>query len=136
VSRLRLIATRGPLAAEAAISLAAASVAIRVLSRQRITRLLGRPVSPEVLVPGPPAREARAVGRAVERVAARLPWHPPCLPQAIATRWMLRRRGIGCEAHLGVTGTDPLEAHAWITVCGVVVQGGPIRHATEVALLR
>jgi hypothetical protein len=125
-----------PLAAEAAFALAVASVAIRVLDQPRIVRLLGKPVSPEALITGPPGADARLVGRAVERVAAHLPWHPQCLPQAVATRWMLRRRGIGCEAHLGVTGTDPLEAHAWITVHGAVVQGGPVRHATEVALLR
>jgi hypothetical protein len=127
---------RVPLAAEAALALAIASVAIRALNQPRIVRLLGEPVSPVVLVPRPPSADARLVGRAVERVAAHLPWHPRCLPQAIATRWMLRRRGIGCEAHLGVTGTDPLEAHAWITVHGAVVQGGPVRHTTEVALLR
>ena len=49
---------------------------------------------------------------------------------------MLRRRGVACVAHLGVTGTEPFAAHAWITVRGTVVQGGPVRKAVEVARLR
>ncbi len=49
---------------------------------------------------------------------------------------MLRRRGIASAGHLGVVGTAPLSAHAWVTVRGRVVQGGPVTHATEVALLR
>ena len=65
-----------------------------------------------------------------------LPWRPNCLPQAIATRAMLRRRRIACDAHLGVLSTSPFEAHAWITVRGHVVQGGPVTGATEVAALR
>lgn len=73
------------------------------------------------------------MGRAVERVARVLPWRPKCLPQAIATRWMLRRRGISSVGHLGVTDTQPMAAHAWVTVSGAVVQGGPVAHATEVA---
>lgn len=73
------------------------------------------------------------VGRAVTRVARRLPWHPACLPQAVATRAMLRRRGIECVSHVGVVRTEPFQAHAWVTVNGCVVQGSPITHATELA---
>ena len=125
--------------AEAAVALTLASVALRTVPRHRLARLLGRPEAA-------PACEARAtdvpdpraprVGRAVERVARVLPWRPSCLPQAIATRAMLRRRGIACKGHVGVVSTSPLEAHAWITVDGRVVQGGPVRDATELAAFR
>jgi hypothetical protein len=32
-----------------------------------------------------------------------------------------------------VTSTEPPEAHAWVTVDGVVVQGGPVNQVTELA---
>ena len=126
---------RAALFAEAAIALTVASLALHAVPRGRASRLLGRPRRADSAgVAGDPGPRARGVGRAVERVAAALPWRPSCLPQAVATRAMLRRRGIACEAHLGVVSTAPLEAHAWVTVAGHVVTGGPLR-ATELAVL-
>jgi len=125
------------LGSEAVVLLIAASVAIRILPSPRVLRLLGRPAPPEP--PSPPPAEpghARLVGRAVERVSGHLPWRPLCLAQAIATRVMLGRRGIDCEGHLGVRTTAPFDAHAWVTVGDVVVQGAPIEGVTELAVLR
>jgi len=124
---------RWPLALEAAVSLAAGSVATSVLPGWRLTRLLGQPAHPEPCEKGPPGAEAALVGYAVTRVARLLPWHPTCLPQALAARTMLRRRGIACVSHLGVIQTQPVKAHAWVTVNGAIVQGGPVRHIAEVA---
>lgn len=138
----RELGFKAGIGAEAAVALTLASLALRALPRRRLARLLGRP---EAAAP-PDTRHARAagasdarasrVGRAVERVARVLPWHPSCLPQAIATRAMLHRRGIPCEGHVGVVSMSPLEAHAWVTVDGHVVQGGPVRDATELAAFR
>jgi Transglutaminase-like superfamily len=121
------------LGAEAAGLLTLATVAVKLTPGRRTPRLLGdvntdpdRP--PDADCP----LEARRIGVAVERVAALLPWHPVCLPQAIATRLMLRRRGIPAQLHLGVVETSPLSAHAWVTVEGRAVQGGRVR-ATRVA---
>jgi hypothetical protein len=124
------------MALEAAGSLLVASVAARVLCGQDVTRLLGVAERPGDHVPQSLNPEAARIGRTVSRVAGVLPWRPKCLRQAMATRWMLRRRGIPCEAHLGIVRTEPFEAHAWVTVEGSVVQGGPIGHATEIAVLR
>lgn len=124
------------LAVEALAALTLATVAVHAVPRGRLTRLLGRPAPAEPVPAGEPDQRARRVGRAVERVAALLPWRPACLPQAIATRAMLRRRGVPCEGHLGIVSTSPLEAHAWITVGGRVVQGAPVRSATELAVFR
>jgi len=135
MARVRLL-RRLPLAAEAALALAVANLAVRLLSQPRIVRLLGEPVERMAGPPAYPGTRARLVAGAVTRVARFLPWHPACLPQAIATRWMLRRRGIECEAHLGVVATEPFAAHAWVSVHGTVVQGGPIGHASEIARLR
>jgi Transglutaminase-like superfamily len=125
---------RRALLLEAALALTVASLALRVLPRGRVSRLLGRP-GPEHAAVGRLSSRALGVGRAVERVAALLPWRPGCLPQAVAARAMLRRRGIACHGHLGVVSTRPLEAHAWVTVAGRVVTGGRVS-AAELTTLR
>jgi hypothetical protein len=130
----RVSISRLPLAAEAAAFLATASVRLLLNPNTRTASLLGE-VKPAAHDPaaGAPSEEILRIGRAVERVAAVLPWHPVCLPRAVAVASMLRRRGVDCRAHLGVTSTDPPEAHAWVTVGEVVVQGGPVDHVTELA---
>ena len=132
VRRLR----RLPLALEAVASLSVASLGIRLRGAPHVNRLLGVPAGPSRGPEGSPDRRACTVAKAVTRVAALLPWRPTCLPQAIATRSMLRRRGIDCETHLGIVSTAPFSAHAWVSVDGVVVQGGPVPHITEIATLR
>ena len=125
-----------PLAMEAVAALSVARLAIRLMSAPRVHRLLGVPGDPSGEPEGSPGKRAATVARAVTRIATLLPWQPSCLPQAIATRWMLRRRGIRCETHLGIVSTAPFSAHAWVSVEGVVLQGGPVRHITEIATLR
>ena len=67
---------------------------------------------------------AAAVGVAVNRAAARLPWHFTCLVRALAGRLMLVHRGVPSTLVLGVTKTmEEVHAHAWLvarngTVCG------------------
>ncbi|NGM11569.1 lasso peptide biosynthesis B2 protein [Verrucosispora sp. WMMA2044] len=126
------------LALEAAARLTTAQILVAVCSGPRLMRLLG-PVersdtATEDACPRWPA--ARRVARVVDRVGNLLPWHPVCLPRAMTTRAMLRRRAIPCELHLGVTSTAPLAAHAWVTVGGRVVQGGSVEHVTPLATLR
>jgi hypothetical protein len=121
---------------EAGTSLLLASVALRVRRRSNAAQLLGTIGARSAGPPPQDDAEARRIGRAVTRVARLLPHEPTCLRQAIATRWMLRRRGIDSEAHLGIVRTEPFEAHAWVTVGDVVVQGGPVVGATELAVLR
>lgn len=129
-------AERVPVAAEAGLALTLASIAVRLTPRRRTSRLLGLPVAlsrPD----GPPAPdEAIRVGRSVERVAAVLPWRPACLPQALAVRAMLRRRGVDCRCHLGMLDSVPRAAHAWVTVGGSVIQGGPVDRVIELACFR
>jgi len=127
-------AYRVGLGVEACIWLVLAHIAVKTLPGPRLTRMLGRPTpaasqSPE----GRPSYSAWRVGHAITRAAEVLPWHPVCLAQALAARGMLRRRGIRSRSHLGITAREPFEAHAWVSVEGHVVVGGPITHATEVA---
>lgn len=49
----------------------------------------------------------------------------PCLPQALALQWFLKRSGIEAEMHIGVKKeAGQFEAHAWIEQDGVVIMGG------------
>ncbi len=68
--------------------------------------------------------EARAVGIAVRR-SSRLVPAATCLPQALATRVMLERRGIRNRMLIGVakSAAGSLEAHAWVEVGDEVVVG-------------
>lgn len=79
------------------------------------------------------------IGRAVERAARHLPVTARCLPQAIAAKAMLRRRGIAATMHFGIRLSDRpdhgrmaahapvgrMAAHAWVTAGGAGVVGLP-----------
>lgn len=131
----RYVISRLPLAIEATMTLTVASLRLHRRSQSETSALLGiaRPASVPSASPSGASSEAIRIGRAVERVAAVLPWHPVCLPRAVAAASMLQRRGIACCAHLGVRDDKPPEAHAWVTVGGVVVEGAPIDGVTELA---
>lgn len=70
------------------------------------------------------ARCAREVAIAVRR-ASRLVPGATCLPQALAARAMLARRGVVSELRVGVAGDAKggVKAHAWVEVDGRVVIG-------------
>ena len=75
--------------------------------------------------PGPSqAAVARAIGIAMKRSSKLVP-AATCLPQALATRVMLERRGISNELLIGVAKSDAggLEAHAWVEVGDQVIVG-------------
>jgi hypothetical protein len=75
--------------------------------------------------PWPKGARARAVRRSILKVAERLPWRSTCLVRALASRTLLRRRGIDCVIHFGVMRSDgKLIAHAWCEADGGVVCGG------------
>jgi len=63
------------------------------------------------------------VRRWVNRAAANVKFRANCLPQAMAARWMLSRRGIATELHIGSKRADqaspdkPIDLHAWL-LCG------------------
>jgi len=49
----------------------------------------------------------------------------PCLPLAMATQWLLRRRGIATDLRIGVMRDQSrhLEAHAWVELNGRILIG-------------
>jgi hypothetical protein len=82
----------------------------------------GAPSSPEA------ATLARDISWAVTRAAVYVPFRAVCLPQAMAARIMLKRRGVASAMHFGAQrGKDkPLDAHAWLDAAGVKVTGYPV----------
>ena len=65
------------------------------------------------------------VRRAVTTAARNVPWNAVCLPQAMAAKAMLARRGCGSAFHLGANfdSQGKLIAHAWLVAGGAVVVG-------------
>jgi hypothetical protein len=79
------------------------------------------------------------IGWAVIVAADHLPTSMTCLVQALAADAMLRRRGFASELRLGVrlhrSGSDSLEAHAWVECDDGIVVGG-LKDLTDYAVLR
>jgi hypothetical protein len=127
---------RRGLIVEAACWLLIARAALLLVPFPRLARSLGAFVAPadprvaQVAAPTTPeqADTARLVSWAVTRAAAHVPFRAVCLPQAMAGRIMLKRRGVASAMHFGAArGTDkPLDAHAWLDAAGVKVTGYPV----------
>ncbi len=65
------------------------------------------------------------VRKAVTIASRNVPWDAVCLPQAMAAKAMLARRGCGSAFHLGANfnAQGKLIAHAWLVAGGAVVVG-------------
>ena len=109
--------------AEAVGALLVASLAITILPFRLLTRTMGHPrgaASVEI----DRDRLAAEVTRAIERAARRLPLRIVCLHKALATHWMLRRRGIATHIHYGISpGGAALKAHVWVDAAGTIIMG-------------
>lgn len=73
-------------------------------------------------------RTAEEIGWAVTRSARYVPFKAACLPQAMAARVMLERRGVSSVLHFGAArGQDkPLDAGALLDATGVDVTSYPM----------
>src|SRR5471030_3546809 len=99
---------------EAALFLALARLAILLIPFRRVVPWLERS-------PDSPQRDAVVIGtvrQAVEIASRNVPWNAVCLPQAMACKAMLARRGQGSALHIGAArgGRDGLMAHAWLEI--------------------
>jgi hypothetical protein len=118
---LRMSHGRRLLLLEAALLLGCARLALVTLPFGRVARWLqrapdsGRHDDATVL----------AVRDAVTVAARNVPWNAVCLPQAIAAKAMLARRGHGSALHLGAGKAEggALAAHAWLEAGGRIVIG-------------
>lgn len=64
--------------------------------------------------------------RAVRAVARRSLGNKPCLPQALALKWLLGRAGKTTNLQIGVSKntSKEIEAHAWLELDGEIIIGG------------
>lgn len=111
---------------EAVLMLGIARLAIIVLTFRRIAPWLGvrQSATPAAPLPETHVLLLKRIGWAVQTAATHLPWQAVCLPQAIAARLMLRRRGFACTLYLGVSNDGAeFKAHAWIRAGDVIVTG-------------
>lgn len=109
---------------EATTTVVAAWVALRVVS---FRRLAGTDLVRGTEAPLAPRQQAvmQRVCQDVVTVSQRLFPDRPCLVQALAARWLLARRGIASDLHIGVLKSNgALEAHAWLERNGQVLVGG------------
>lgn len=100
--------------------LSLAQLLVQLVAFKRYAGWLRRPA----VGPAAPLSLVRSLRRKIGIAARALPWHPPCLPQALAGRLILSACGYSSVLSLGVRddGTA-LTAHAWLKsgelfVCG------------------
>jgi hypothetical protein len=146
-NRTRQIGSRERLLlAEAIWNLARARFQLATRPFPRIARRLGGFITPAQARASGEGRGARAedqaiaikVGWAVTRAARHVPFGAVCLPQAMAAKMMLARRGIPSVMHFGTMRGETLSlaAHAWLDAAGVEVTGYPVETSfTEIACI-
>ncbi|MGC5796089.1 lasso peptide biosynthesis B2 protein [Sphingomonas sp. NFX23] len=137
ITALTMGPARQALVIEAAASLLAARLRLRLRSFGRITAELGRFVPPAPApapvgapVPVDPVRRRRIsqIRWAIAVAAPLMPFRAVCLQRSLAGRAMLARRGIDAILHFGgtVRAGAPDSEHAWLTADGIGVAGYPI----------
>lgn len=113
---------------EALLRLAWARLLVRTTPFRRLAPHLGRPQAetPLTITPGERAL-AVEISWAVQAAARHVPLRFVCLPQALAAKWMLQRRGLASTLYLGVAPglqtPDVLTAHAWLRAGDKVITG-------------
>ena len=73
-----------------------------------------------------PKAKVRRIAWAVKYVGRHTPWQSNCLAQAIAGRFMLKRRRIAGTIYFGMIkdSVGELEAHAWLRSGDIILTGG------------
>jgi hypothetical protein len=112
------------LAAEAALCLVWAGMAIRILPFAAVARLAGRTPPAQPRIPDPEA--VARIGWAVEAAARRAPWPVLCFERGLAAHAILRRRGLNSTLIYGARGAGAggPDAHVWVRVGDQIVVGG------------
>lgn len=113
---------------EALFALSWAKICVHLLAFRRLAPRLGaaQTETPTIIAPTERAM-AVDVSWAVQAAARHVPLRFVCLPQAIAAKQMLRRRGIATTLYLGVSPDrekpEAIAAHAWLRAGDKIVTG-------------
>lgn len=112
---------------EALAHLTWARLLVSIVPFRRLAGQLGeRGRETPAAVPEEARPALREVEWSVQGIARHVPLGFVCLPQAIAAKWMLRRRGWPSTLYLGVApngDSAQLPAHAWLRVGSKIVTG-------------
>lgn len=104
-----------------------AAILVHTVQFRRLTRRLGHHMAVSGTEIDTDRRaQVALVCWAIDAAERHLPWHPVCLPRAIAAQWMLRRRQIPSTLYLGADPARDYDAHAWVRAGRTVVTGGPL----------
>lgn len=110
----------GLLFAATLVLLTLAQLVVQLVPFRRYAWWLRQPTSGPVA----PLGLVRSLRRKIHLASRTLPWHPPCLPQALVARLLLSACGYSSVLSLGVREDGAvLAAHAWLKsgdlfVCG------------------
>ena len=129
---------------EAVFNLARARFYVRFFAFKNYIYRVGEPLAGESEVDDTVAagnfKLLRSISREIERASRNVPWDAVCLPQAMAGKWMLKRRNLPAIMFLGVAKENAaaaaevkkikkgewqpgLKAHAWLKSGNYVVTG-------------
>jgi hypothetical protein len=113
---------------EAFVLLGLARLGVLFLPFRWLAKSIGRHMQEDQTTPLPSdLKLARMIGGAVRAAANYTPWGSVCLPQAVAAKWMLKRRRIPGTVYLGVrkdkNKPEQLAAHAWIRCDQTILTG-------------
>jgi hypothetical protein len=118
---------------EAFLFLGMARMGVLILPFRWLAKTLGQHMREDkTSVPADDLKLARMIGATVRSAANYTPWGSVCLPQAVAAKWMLKRRRIPATLYLGLmkdkTITEKLAAHAWIRCDHIILTGANGHH--------
>lgn len=116
----------GLLLMEALVWLCWAKALLLLVPFRWIAPHLGREMAESAAtIPSSHEKQALRVSWAVLALARRMPSLFVCLPQAMAAKWMLRRRGLPSTLYLGVRVERKAEfkAHAWLRAGQKILTG-------------
>ncbi len=135
INRLRNLPGALALFIEAWIRLGLARSAILNRSLAQLAEPWGTPMFETFQQPCPDLPTALRIKRAIERASRLTPWVSNCLPQAIAAKQMLQKRGLRSTLYLGLAraSAEKVNAHAWLRAGKLFVTGGTGRGFTVVA---
>lgn len=121
-----------------------AKLAVKTLHFKILARFLGtaqrKAEVVEYLTPSQ-LEVIKTVKSAINMAIRNVPWRSVCLDQAIAAKWMLKRRKINSALYFGVLPNEkrepsrPIDAHAWLMASkSVIVTGNTSTNFSVIAV--
>ena len=100
-------------------------ILVKIFHLKRLQWLIGKPQKKVEKKPLSieQKRKARKTGKHINKVSRYVFWSSVCLDQAIAAAIILRLLNIDFYLHLGLSRSENLKAHAWVTTNDLIITG-------------